>query len=213
MSHPLQNRVDPWSDFHANPSRLATRMGNRGILHNEKQEIVRAWKSKAWVCCRMQFNGIQRTVFQVEPKLSYSELFFLDEAVALAVGHRPCNDCQRDRLKAFKLAWCAANRSGTPAKEVLISEIDDQLHNERTTSDRRKVTFDAPAHSLPVGSMFAHDRSAFLVTSAGLYLWSFNGYTRASPPASETVKVLTPQSIVATLREGYVPAFHPSVDS
>jgi hypothetical protein len=188
-------------------------MGNRGILHNEKQEIVRAWKSKAWVCCRMQLDGIQRSVFQVEPKLSYSELFFLDEAVALAAGHRPCNDCQRDRLMTFRRAWCAANRPGTPTKEVLVSEIDDQLHDERATSDRRKITFDAPANSLPVGSMFDHCGSAFLVTSSGLYLWSFNGYSRATQLASETVKVLTPQSIVAALREGYVPALHPSADS
>lgn len=117
----------------------------------------------------MQFNGIKRSVFQVEPKLSYSELFFLDEAVALAAGHRPCNDCQRERLIAFKQAWCVANRPGTPLKEVLVSEIDEQLHRERITADRRKITFDAPAKSLPVGSMFSYESSAFLVTSGGLY--------------------------------------------
>jgi hypothetical protein len=96
---------------------------------------------------------------------------------------------------------------------VLVPEIDDQLHQERITSDRRKITFDAPVNSLPVGTMFAYGGSALLVTSGGLYLWSFEGYSRAPRIASETVKVLTPQSIVGALRAGYVPALHQSADS
>jgi hypothetical protein len=32
----------------------------------------------------------------------YTELFFLDEAVAFAAGHRPCAECRRERFNAFK---------------------------------------------------------------------------------------------------------------
>lgn len=59
-------------------------MGNRGILHNGDNKIVRPWAHKAWVTCLLEFNGIKR------PKPfspgNYSELFFIDEATAFAAG-------------------------------------------------------------------------------------------------------------------------------
>src|SRR3984893_16301087 len=39
---------------------------------------------------------------------SWTELFFLDEAVALAAGHRPCFFCRRAAAEAFRGAWAAA---------------------------------------------------------------------------------------------------------
>ena len=56
----LQNRVDPWGQLHANPSKSATRMGNRGILHDSENNIVRPWAHKGWVSCLISFKGIQR---------------------------------------------------------------------------------------------------------------------------------------------------------
>ena len=56
----LQNRVDPWGRLHANPSKSATRMGNRGILHDSENNIVRPWAHKGWVSCLISFKGIQR---------------------------------------------------------------------------------------------------------------------------------------------------------
>ena len=97
----FQNRVDPWGAFHAVSNR-GTLMGNRGILHNAEQVIVSRWKSKRWLTCALHFKVIRRQVFSPG---NYSELFFLDEATAFAAGHRPCNDCRRDRLKDFREAW------------------------------------------------------------------------------------------------------------
>ena len=54
---------------------------------------------KDWVTCRLQFKDRRRPVMAPG---KYTELFFLDEATALAAGHRPCNECRKDRFRAFK---------------------------------------------------------------------------------------------------------------
>jgi hypothetical protein len=75
-------------------------MGNRGgALHNEKREIVRRYASRRWITCLLEFKGRRRAV--ISPG-RYAELFFLDEAVALAEGHRPYAECRRERFNAFK---------------------------------------------------------------------------------------------------------------
>ena len=88
----LQNRVAPDGSLHAVPDR-GTLMGNRGgRLHDAHGRLGRArWRSKAWIACRLTFRGRKRAVWDA----SYSELFFLDEATALAAGHRPCFECRR----------------------------------------------------------------------------------------------------------------------
>ena len=98
---PLQNRVDPHGAIFRSPAR-GTFMGNRGALHNDRQEIVRPFKVERWIACVLEFKGRQRTVMAPG---RYTELFFLDEAVALAAGHRPCAECRRDRFNAFRKAW------------------------------------------------------------------------------------------------------------
>lgn len=82
---PLQNRVDPWGRPRSNSSSGAL-MGNREILHYEEQRVVRPWAHKSWVACSPSFPSPKRAVFSPG---TYSELFFLDEAMALAAGHRP----------------------------------------------------------------------------------------------------------------------------
>jgi hypothetical protein len=86
MTIALQNRVTPRGDLEAVPARGAW-LGNRGILHNDQQEIVAPWRHKAWVTCKLEFKGRKRVVFSPG---TYSELFFLDEATAFSAGHRPC---------------------------------------------------------------------------------------------------------------------------
>jgi hypothetical protein len=207
MPHPFENRVDPWGRLHADSRRTATRMGNRGRLHNEQQEIFRQSASKAWLCCSLSLNGIHRTIFQVSPKFSYSELFFLDEATALAAGHRPCKDCQPYRLNEFKRAWCQAHCPDRIPRQLLISEVDERLH-----ADRKNPRPTIPVSALPVGAMFAHEGSAFLITSGGYFRWSLDGYTLEPLPPTN-VELLTPMSTVQVLRAGYVPAIHQSADA
>jgi hypothetical protein len=90
---PLQNRVTPSGDLIATAAR-GTLMGNRGRLHEPCRRIVRrvAGGYRAWVTCRLKFRGRHRTVMAPN---RYTELFFLDEATALAAGHRPCGECRR----------------------------------------------------------------------------------------------------------------------
>src|SRR3984885_2974236 len=99
---PLQNRVDPFGNLIRTLAR-GTLMGNRGgALHNIEREIVCSYKSRRWITCVLEFRGRHRTVMS---EGRYTELFFLDEAVALAAGHRPCAECRRKRFNAFKAAW------------------------------------------------------------------------------------------------------------
>jgi hypothetical protein len=161
----------------------------------------------------MALPGIKRSVFQTDPALSYSELFFLDEATAMAAGHRPCNDCQPYRFKQFKRAWCAAHCPGKSPGQLLISEVDEVISCERIGRDGMKPTFSAHLDSLPVGSFFTLNGNAFLVTSGGVFEWSLSGYSRASLPKLVDVDVLTPKSVVAVLRAGYVPWIHPTADA
>ena len=87
---PFQNRVDPWGRIFRSSAR-GTLMGNRGgALHNERREIVRQHKGRRWITCVLEFKGRYRKVMTPG---RYTELFFLDEAVAFAAGHRPCAEC------------------------------------------------------------------------------------------------------------------------
>ena len=78
-----------------------TLMGNRGCLHDDQRRVVKSSARDAWVTCRVQWKGIRRTVMTPG---KYTELFFVDEATSLAAGHRPCNECRSERLRAFKAA-------------------------------------------------------------------------------------------------------------
>src|SRR5581483_1503003 len=143
---PLQNRVDPFGALFRSPAR-GTFMGNRGgALHNEEREIVRQYKSRRWIACVLEFRGRRRTV--MSPR-RYTELFFLDEAVALAAGHRPCAECRRERFNAFKEAW--NTRSMGKQTSSMADEIDAELHPERIGRQREKITYETKLNSLPNG--------------------------------------------------------------
>ena len=87
----LQNRVTPFGEIVAVAAR-GTLMGNRGCLHDSERRIVKSSARVAWVTCRLEWQGMQR---QIMAPGKYTELFFLDEATALAAGHRPCFECRR----------------------------------------------------------------------------------------------------------------------
>ena len=91
---PLQNRVTPFGEIVAIPQR-GTLMGNRGIIHDPRTRTLlrRRWSTKAWIACVCDYRGVRR---QVMAGRSWTELFFLDEATALAAGHRPCFFCRRE---------------------------------------------------------------------------------------------------------------------
>src|SRR4051812_43548063 len=96
-------------------------MGNRGCLHDAKGRIRRPWQLERWIVCLLRFKGRRRTVMTPG---HYTELFFLDEATALAAGHRPCAECRRGRFDAFRRAVVAGTESEPLPTAV---EIDRQL--------------------------------------------------------------------------------------
>jgi hypothetical protein len=171
-------------------------MGNRGgVLHNSEREIVRSYKSRRWITCVLEFRGRHRVVMA---ERRYTELFFLDEAVAFAAGHRPCAECRRERFKAFKAAW-----GGAP----FADEMDLELHAAR------KVRYEATLGSLPDGCFVQMDGRAYLVWNDALLLWTPEGYTvRVRKPNDLTVQVLTPEPSARCFRQGYRPGIHSSGD-
>jgi hypothetical protein len=201
---PRQNRVTPFGDIVATPER-GTFMGNRGNLHDDRGHIRRAWQVKRWIVCVLEFKGRKRTVMTPG---HYTELFFLDEATALAAGHRPCAECRRARFNDFRAAW----RPG--GHRPSAGEMDDQLHAERVAPDRTKRVFEANLDELPDGTFVRHadwGDGAYLVWGGRLFAWSAGGYTgRVARPKNMNVSVLTPASTVAAIRAGYAPAVHPS---
>ncbi|HEY3229252.1 MAG TPA: hypothetical protein VGJ87_08530, partial [Roseiflexaceae bacterium] len=101
---PYQNRVTPEGALIATTAR-GTLMGNRGCLHDERKRIVRTYQVRRWIICLLEFKGRWRAIMSPG---KYTELFFLDEATALAAGHRPCAECQRERFTMFRAHWAAA---------------------------------------------------------------------------------------------------------
>ncbi|GAA4222657.1 hypothetical protein GGQ68_001042 [Sagittula marina] len=193
---PLQNRVDPFGRFTVTKAR-GTRMGNRGIVH-DGHSVIRTHVHQNWVCCVLSFKGRHRKVMSPG---TYAELFFLDEATALAAGHRPCGECQRDRYAAFTRIWRDVH-GGPEAGRSLPQSIDRILHRARIQR-RRKVTFEAQAADLPDGTMVAVGADAYLIRQ-GIWRWSFDGYAPANA-LPKHVKVLTPAPVIPVLRAGYMP--------
>jgi len=141
-------------------------MGNRGgALHNNEREIVRAYKSWRWITCVLEFTGRYRIVMSPN---RYTELFFLDEAVAFAAGHRPCAECRRERYNAFRRAWQSAHRQRWPSI----------CRRNRCGDATRENRQSAAVCSLPDGCFVQVDGSSYLVWDDALLLWTPTGYTR-----------------------------------
>ncbi|MCO5129593.1 MAG: hypothetical protein M9932_03390 [Xanthobacteraceae bacterium] len=201
---PLQNRVTPWGDIVAVPQRgLFT--GNRGIIHDPATRTLlkRRWSSRAWITCVCEFRGRRRAVMA---RRSWTELFFLDEATALAAGHRPCFFCRRADAGAFRAAW--ARGHGTPPPRA--QEMDDALHAERLDGRAKRLhPLPAPVDALPDGTMVQAGGAAYLIVGGEALRWSFDGYQPAPMPAGD-VRLITPPSTLRALAAGYRPALHRS---
>jgi hypothetical protein len=204
----LQNRVNPFSCLIATPER-GEWTGNRGVIHNAKQTIVKNHNIKAWITCVLEYKGFKRTV--MTPK-RWTELFFLDEATAFAAGHRPCGFCRHPDFKRFKSLWLSANgeQYGLTDK-AKIDAIDAVIHQERLDESDTQKTFTATLPDLPDGCFVAFDdlKQAYLWHQNQLFAWSFGGYTKVeSFDNQQVVNVLTPESYVAVFKAGYVPQVH-----
>jgi hypothetical protein len=202
-----QNRVDPLGRIIKTEAR-GTFMGNRGVIHDPNENIVRAFKHKAWITCALQFKERHRVVMTPN---RWTELFFLDEATAFAAGHRPCCECRKENFKQFKVCWLMGNPQYGLEPAVSIKEIDTIIHRERIAKDAAKKMYQARAHDLPEGTFIELEGSPFLLANKRRYKWSPFGYRRGILIAkNETVNVLTPGSVVNAFMAGYRPGFEVS---
>jgi hypothetical protein len=202
---PLQNRVTPFGEILAIPER-GMFMGNRGIIHDPATRTLlsRRWTTKAWIVCRCDYKGVRREVMGAR---SWTELFFLDEATALAAGHRPCFFCRREAAERFRSSWAQGNAVDPPSAPAL----DAILHAERLDGRAKRLhPMPSAADALPDGAMVAAGEVAFLIAGRRAFRWAPEGYHTAGPTPVEA-RLLTPPSTVRALAAGYRPVLHPSL--
>ena len=198
----LQNRVDPLGVLIRTSAR-GSWLGNRGVIHNAGQEIIRPFKLKAWITCQLAFKGRKRKIMTPD---RWTELFFLDEATAFSAGHRPCFECRRQDAIRFKTFWLKGNPEYNFDERTSVQEIDKVLHKERIHRDGTKVTFTDSYANLPNGVFILHENLPFLVRDGLIFRWTPSGYEKGRPfPPADKVTVLTPRSVVNTFRAGYMP--------
>ena len=144
----------------------------------------------------------------------YTELFFLDEATALAAGHRPCFECRREAFHRYANAWLASRHEAREDVRPTADTIDAILHRERIGTDGSKQSYEAVIDDLPDGVIVTRNGgNAHLIWKRKLQEWSPGGYAIGrSLPAGMRVRVLTPLSTVEVIRAGYVPEVHSSAE-
>jgi hypothetical protein len=192
---PFQNRVTPLSELIATPER-GLLYGNRGRLHDERGLIRRQWQVKRWISCRLEFRGRYRPGGPMAPN-RYTGLFFLDEATALAAGHRPCAECRNAAYRSF-LALTGASGA---------DELDARLHSERGRVNEGKL------EELPDGAFVLIAREPWLVLGSKLLRWTPGGYPDERPRLSGGVDVVTPPTSLHVLASGWggdLPLVHPN---
>jgi hypothetical protein len=203
----LQNRVTPLGDLVADPARGLV-YGNRGCLHDDHRHIRRRYQVKRWIACRLEFRGWHR-----EPLMQpgrFTELFFLDEATALAAGHRPCALCRRADYDFLTEVWASLHEGQRGA-----DAIDVQLHRERIApGSGERILHAASFDELPDGTFVLESGEPRLVLGDELLRWTPKGYADAMRrPRHTDARIVTPPSLVALLRhnrEPLVPLLHPS---
>ncbi len=197
----MQNRVTPLGELVADPARGLV-YGNRGCLHDETGEIRRPYAGRRWIACRLEFRGRRRELLQPG---RYTELFFLDEATALAAGHRPCAECRRGDFERFMAAW----RERHP-RERRVDAVDARLHAERWDArSRRRRLHEARLDDLPDGAIVLEDDAPLLVRGDSLLGWTPAGYVGRRPRPSGRAMLVTPPAVVAVLQTGWLPELTP----
>lgn len=201
---PLQNRVLPTGEIVSHPGR-GTLTGNRGILHGPDGQLGTArWRHPHWVCCEVSFRERYHGPM---PENGWTALFFLDEAVALTAGHRPCHQCRHADAGRFRAAWDRAF-GGTASTQT----IDRTLHAARVDRRRVQIRHRAQAETLPAGTFVLTD-APYLLTETAALRYTPGGYVSATARPLGEVTVLTPQPIVQVLAAGYQPRLHPDAAS
>ncbi|MCV6978660.1 hypothetical protein H7I53_00240 [Mycolicibacterium pulveris] len=185
-SESRRNRVAPTGEI------IASR--TRGIFMGNRADGSR------WLICELDFPRNLK-----EPR-KYEKLFFFDEAVALAAGHRPCFTCRRDRYRDY----FAAVQSALERPIEGANELDGLLR-----AARQKPPVTALLETLPDGTFIrlAPD-DIRLIWKGQLHRWTTTGYTESIALIDfdvDEAEVLTPAPSLGALRHGYPVVAHPSI--
>jgi hypothetical protein len=206
-----RNRVSPFGDLHAVDDRgLFT--GNRGCLVDGDEAVVRHHRSALWITCLLRYRDWRVPLARPE---RWTPIFFLDDAVSLAAGHRPCGLCRRGHYLAYR---DGATRAAGATRPLRAHELDRRLAGERLrrgrgidrATDRR--IWEAEIGDLPVGSVVVDDAGrARVLLHDRMLAFTFAGWVDpVSRPGGGIVRVLTPPTSVGALAHGFVPVLHPS---
>ena len=197
---PLRNRVTPLGALIETRERGLV-FGNRGRLHDDARLIRRNHDGRRWIACRLEFRGRRR---EPMPPARYTGLFFLDEATALAAGHRPCAECRHADYRSF------LDRAGAAGAD----ELDRRLHAERLGGDvAGRRLHESRAEELPDGAFVLLEGAPYLVLGGALLWWTPGGYTERRPRPRGRVDVITPPTNLRVLGSGWagsLPLLHPS---
>jgi len=165
-----------------------------------------------WIACDPDFGERKHSLSATG---TWTPLFFLDDAVALAAGHRPCGFCRRSHYRDYQLGVTKAL-----GQDALVgaSILNRRLATERLASGRglsragdRKL-WTAFLRDLPDGTIvLALGNRPHLWINESLQPFSFDGWGHPVAGAGiREVAVLTPPTSVLALGNGYTPLVHPS---
>jgi hypothetical protein len=208
---PRRNRVDPWGDLHAVPER-GMFTGNRGCVVDDSGEVVRHHRGRLWITCVTEYKDWR---FPLARPGRWTPLFFLDDAVALSAGHRPCGLCRRHAYLSYRDAVSQA--AGSP-RLLAADDLNRRLSAERLTPGRGldraadRILWTAELDRLPAGTVIVdEERRPHLLLDDRLLAFTFAGWANPQPrPHAGVVRVLTPPTSVAALSHGFMPVLHPS---
>jgi hypothetical protein len=145
----------------------------------------------------------------------WTPIFFLDDAVALSAGHRPCGLCRRDAYLNYRGAVARAVGSNRP---LGAQDLNRLLAGERLRAGRGldrardRILWTSEIAVLPVGTVIVdRSRRPHLLLEDRLLSFTFAGWAQPQPrPTLGEVLVLTPPTSVAALLHGFEPILHPS---
>jgi len=136
---------------------------------------MRKCSNKRWICCTLEEVHGRRVRF--DNLNGYTPLFFTDEAVALAAGHRPCGSCRPEAYYRWLAIW--KELTGVPRSErVRAITMDRDLHRRREAKAllwRRPVRLS----EIPEGSFVSIakvSRSPLLVWEGRVWAWENGRY-------------------------------------
>ena len=185
--------------------------GNRGCLVDEKAEMIRHHRGQLWITCLTSYRGWRSPL---DKPGHWTPLFFLDDAVALSAGHRPCGLCRRGDYQSYRDALTRALGRANP---VGATEINRLLATERLRRgggvDRagdRKL-WEADSDRLPDGTVVLTDQPR-LIFGDRSWAFSFQGWIDPRSRPVGRVKVITPPTSVQALNSGFSVRLHNSVE-